>query len=69
MAASSSAVKSVRLAAARFSSSWATLLAPMSAEVTRESRSTQEMRELGQRLAARPGDLVQRADVRQRLRG
>ncbi len=43
MAASSSSAKSVRPAAARFSSSWGTLLAPMSAEVTRGSRSTQEI--------------------------
>jgi hypothetical protein len=43
MAAISSGVNSVLPAAARFSSSCATLLAPISAEVTRWSRSTQLM--------------------------
>ena len=42
IAASSSSVKLVFPAAARFSSSWATLLAPMSTEVTRWSRSAQD---------------------------
>jgi hypothetical protein len=41
MAVSSSAVKSSRSSAPRLSSSWATLLAPMSTEVTRSSRSAQ----------------------------
>jgi hypothetical protein len=42
IAASSSAVKSLWPAAARFSSSCATLLAPISTEVTRGSRSAQD---------------------------
>src|SRR5271165_6012358 len=42
MAASSSSVKVLWLVAARFSSSCATLLAPMSTEVTRGSRSAQD---------------------------
>ncbi len=43
MASVSSAVKPVRAAAARLSSSWATEDAPTRAEVTRSSRSTQEI--------------------------
>ena len=42
ISASSSSLNVVLRAAARFSSSWRTLLAPISADVTRGSRSTQE---------------------------
>jgi hypothetical protein len=62
IAASSSAEKSRLLTASRESSICATVRAPIRAEVTRGSRSTQAMAILGERLAALRRDIVQPAD-------
>ncbi len=69
MAASSSAVKADPATACRFSSSCATLLAPISADVTRGSRSTQDSASCARVWPAGLRDLVERAQVTDRVLG
>ena len=63
IAANSSALSGSASSAATFASSWATLLAPMSAEVTRLSRSTQVSASWA-RLWPRPAAIASRALAR-----
>ena len=69
MRASSSAERAGAFSASRFWSSWATLLAPMRAEVTTGRPQDPLERHLGEALAARLGDLVQLPGALDLVRG